>query len=117
MANATTPVTKVDYGRQASRSLVNAILEAARNNDPGRVAELTSLFREFVRDGFAPMLKEARESVPPKSPAAEQLADIQTQANKDLTELKGQLSAGEVGASQQVQAAVKQLDELTEQLK
>ena len=104
--------------RAASRSLVNAIGEAARVEDAERVAELTGLFRTVVVDGLLPTLAEAKLGVPPGSPADRDLRAVRGNSAKDVNELKGSISANsKVGGNQRVKSELKQLDELAEQLK
>ena len=64
LSRADTPVKRVEQCRNASRSLVNAIRHAADANDAERVAELTGLFREFVREGLAPTIEDAKRVRP-----------------------------------------------------
>ncbi len=109
------PVDRAAHCRLASRSLVNAIQEAARSEDAERVAELTGLYRTIVRDGLVPTLEEAKRGVTPNSPAAEALRLVRDNSVKDVADLKTALPP--VGNNQRVKDALKQLDELAEALK
>jgi hypothetical protein len=118
MSATSDPVQRAVRCREASLSLVAAVGEAARAEDAERVAELTGLFREVVRDGLVPTMNEARQSVPPQSPGAQKLRDLQTLATNDVSGLKTAIPAsGKVGDNPRVKDARKQLDELTEALK
>ena len=104
--------------RDATRSLVNAILRAAEAEDAERVAELTGLFRAVVIDGLVPTLAEAQVGVTPGSPADVKLREERGKSVKDVSELKAAIPAtGKVGDSPRVKDALKQLDELADALK
>lgn len=118
ISNADAPVKRVEACRNASRSLVNAIRHAADADDAERVAELTGLFREFVRDGLAPTLSDAKRDVPPESPDGKQLRRQQDLAAGDLQDVKAALGKGEkLNQSQRVKDEAKALEELTDALK
>ena len=109
------PVERATHCRAASRSLVNAIQEAARAEDAERVAELTDLYRTVVRDGLLPTLAEAKRDAAPGSPAEVTLREVRTNSTNDVSQLKTALTS--VGSNQRVQENFKHLDELTEALK
>jgi hypothetical protein len=118
MSKPGTQVQRVERCRQTSLPLVNAIRDAAKVEDAERVAELTNLFGAFVRDGLAPTLADAKRNVPPQSPDAVKLHELQGSAVKDLNELReSATSTGKLANSPRVKDALKQLDELNEQLK
>ncbi|MCS6864807.1 MAG: hypothetical protein RMJ56_18425 [Gemmataceae bacterium] len=114
MANTShSTAARVEHCRRASRSLINAILQAAERGDAERVVMLTNLFGDFVRDGLSPLLEEVKARIDPQSPEGERLGVIQQQARADLQELKLTLTTGAVRDNQRVQESLKQLDELT----
>ena len=118
MSGSDTPVKRVEHCRSASRSLVNAILEAARGEDAERVAELTGLLRTVVSEGLVPTLEEAKRGVTPKSPADVKLREVRANAAKDMSDVKAAIPAtGKVGDSPRVKDALKQLDDLADALK
>jgi hypothetical protein len=118
MSAASDPVQRAERCRGAARSLANSIEQAVKAEDAERVAELTGLFRELVHDGLVPTMNEARESVPPQSKAAEQLAQLRSHAANDVKDLKTAIPAsGKLSDNPRVKDALKQLDELAEVLK
>jgi hypothetical protein len=103
--------------RDASLSLANAIGEAANAENAERVAVLTNLFRDVVRDGLVPTLTEARNSVPPQSPGAQQVRDLQSLASNDIIRIQSSIpSSGAMGDSPRIKDARKQLEDLAEAL-
>ncbi|MFM8271088.1 MAG: hypothetical protein ACKODX_02020 [Gemmata sp.] len=100
---------------KAALALANAIRDAAARQDAARVAELTALFRDVVKDGLLPTLKRGDDTVPPQSPAAATLRRVREAAAKDVSSLKAAIPAvGKVGESARVRDALKGLDELVE---
>jgi hypothetical protein len=115
ISNADAPVRRVESCRGASLSLVNAIRHAADADDAERVAELTGLFRDFVREGLAPTLKEAQRDVPPESPDGKRLRELGDIAARDLTDLRAAIGKSEkLNQNPRVKDAAKGLDELGE---
>jgi hypothetical protein len=104
---------RVEHGRRVSRSLINAILQAVERGDAERVAVLTNLFHDFVRDGLSPLLHDAKTRIDPQSPEGQRLVAIHQQAGADLNELKTTLATGAIRDHHRVQESLKQLDELT----
>ncbi len=118
LSNADAPVKRVEACRNASRSLVNAIQHAAGADEAERVAELTGLFRDFVREGLAPTLADARRDVPPESPDAVRLRELSATAARDLADLKAAIGKNEtITQNPHVKEALKALDELRDSLK
>jgi|GEM_PF-3279458 len=117
ISSADTAVNRVEHCRNASRSLVNAIQQAATAEDAERVAVLTDLFRDFVREGLLPTLDDAKRDVPAESPDGKRLRDLRLKAAGDLNDLKKASSTGKLSDSQRVKDAIKQLDEVSEALK
>ena len=118
MSGSDTPVKQVEHCRNASRSLVNAILDAARAEDAERVAELTGLLRTVVAEGLVPSLEEAKRGITPQSPADLKLREVRASAAQDMSDLKAALpAAGKAGDSPRVKDNLKQLDDLTDALK
>lgn len=118
ISSADTAVTRVEQCRKASRSLVNAVQQAATAEDAERVAVLTELFRDFVREGLLPTLDDAKRDVPPESPDGKRLRDLRLKAAGDLNDLKKAASSpGKLSDNQRVKEAVKQLDDISEALK
>lgn len=104
---------RVEHGRRVSRSLVNAILQAAERGDAERAAVLTNLLHDFVRDGLSPLLQDAKTRIDPQSPEGQQLVAIHQQAGADLNELKTTLATGAIRDHHRVQESLKQLEALT----
>jgi hypothetical protein len=118
MSNAGTQVDRVEQCRMVSRSLVNAIGQAAEAQNAERVAELTDLFGSFARGGLVPTIDEAKRDIPPQSPDALKLRPIRESAANDLAYLRTTISQNEkVRENQHVKDVLKQLDDLTEALK
>ena len=111
------PVQRASLCRGAARSLANAIEQAAKAENAERVAELTGLFRDVVRDGLVPTMNEAQASVPPQSKAAKQLAQLRKYTTDDVDGLKATIPAGKLADNPRVKDALKQLDELAAALK
>jgi hypothetical protein len=113
MSAADRTVDRAARCREASRALVNAIQQAAGDQDAERVAELTGLFRVVLADGLAPLLEDAGRGVTPESPEGRRLREVRDTAARDVTDLRASIPAtGKVGDSPRVRDALKQLDEL-----
>jgi hypothetical protein len=109
---------RVEKCRDAARLLAHAVRDAAAKEDAERVAELTALFREVVRDGFLPTYNDAIQKVTPGSPAAEELKKQREHAAGDVNGLKAAIpTSGKVGENARVRDELKQLEELSAQLK
>jgi hypothetical protein len=118
LSDANDPVTRAQRCRDTSLSLAQAIRQAATAEDAERVYELTGLFREVVRDGLVPTMKEAQQLVPPQSPGAKNLSDLRGYAAADVAGLKIVIPAGgKMSENPRVKEVLKQLDELAEALK
>jgi hypothetical protein len=117
MSTASDPVDRAERCRYTARTLVNAIQDAARAEDAARVAELTTLFRSVVVEGLIPTLNDAKQNVTPESPGAKKLGEVQTNSVRDVTDLKAAATTGKLADNPHVKAALKQIDELNEQLK
>jgi hypothetical protein len=112
------PVQRAVRCRDAALSLAGAVGEAARADDAERAVELTDLFREVVRDGLVPTIREAQLGVTPESPGGLKLRELRALATNDVRGIKTALPAGSAaGDNPRVRDALKQLDELTEALK
>lgn len=116
LSKATTVEDRAERCRGAALSLLRAIEAAAKTEDAERVAELTGLFREVVRDGLVPTLEEGQLAVTPESPSGRKLRDLRGAAATDLNYLRAVIPAGKVADNPRVRDAVKNLDELTEAL-
>jgi hypothetical protein len=115
LAGADRIENRAEECHKAALALANAIRDAAARQDAERVAELTTLFRDVVRDGLLPTLKQGKETVSPQSPAAEKLRKVSEAATKDVTDLKAAIpTTGKVGENARVRDALKGLDELKE---
>lgn len=114
LAAADTPEKRAEECRRSSLALANAIQDAAAANDADRVAELTGLFRDVVRDGLAPTITHGLAVVNPQSPAAKKLREVRTYATDDLTKVKAATAKLD---HPRLKDAAKQLDELGELLK
>jgi hypothetical protein len=118
MSAAGDPVQRAERCRGAARSLANAIEDAARQENPDRVAELAGLFRDLVRDGLVPTIEDAQRGVPPESPSGRRLRDLRGTAAKDVSDLKAAVAApGTLGDNPLIKDVRKQLDELADALK
>jgi DNA primase len=118
LSNANTPVQRAEHCRAAAKTLANAIQDAATKQEAERIAELTGLFREVVRDALVPTLRDAQTNIAPESPDAKRLRELRELANADLAVLKAAIpTTGKVAENARVKSALKQLEELTESLK
>jgi hypothetical protein len=109
---------RAEQCRRAAKALASAIQDAAARHEAERVAELSGLFREVVRDALLPTLEHGRQTVPAESPAGRQLQAVRDGSARDLSELRAALPAtGKVGDSARVKDAVRELDQLGEKLK
>ena len=95
--------------RSASLALANEIQKAATADDAERVAELTDLFRDVVKDGLVPTITDGLSAVNPVSPAAVKLREVRGEAVRDVTNVK--TATGKWAANPRVRDALKQLDE------
>ncbi len=117
LSSADTVDKRAERCRNASKALANAIQDAADKQEAERVAVLTDLFREVVRDGLLPTLKDGKQTVPPESPAAKKLREVRDASAQDIAELKAALpKTGKVAESPRIKDAFKQLDEVAEVL-
>jgi hypothetical protein len=118
MSKAGQPVDRAVKCREASQALVNAIQQAATTEDAERVAVLMGLYRELVRDGLMPTIEEAKVGIPPNSPADLKLRGVREKYATNVSELRTHAtSTGKLANNPRVKEALKQLDELNEQLK
>lgn len=118
LSRADRPEQRVEECRKAAQLLADAARDAAGKQDAERVAELTGLFRDVVRDGFLPTYAKGTQEVTPGSPADRKIKEQRELAVRDVTGLKAAIPAsGTVGENARVRDALKQLDELAEQLK
>jgi hypothetical protein len=118
MSAADTPEDRAARCRSAALALANEIQMAAAAGDAERVAELTVLFRDVVRDGLAPTIAEGLKAATPESPSARKLREVRGLATSDVNDLKTKIPAsGKLAENPRVKDSLKQLDELTESLK
>lgn len=118
LSAASDPATRAERCRDASVSLANAIKDAAAAENAERVAELTGLFGEVVRDGLVPTLDAAQQTVTPESPSGRKLREVRAAAAVDLINLKAAIPAsGKVGDNPRVKDALQQLDLIAPSLK
>ena len=103
--------------RKTAKTLANYLERAAKDEqDPDRVAEMTGLLTELVRDGLAPNLAVARQTFTPTSPQGKLVAELGETAVKDLDDVKAAIPAGKVGDDEKVKAALAALAALRPQL-
>ena len=76
LSAADRPEDRAARCRSASLALANAIQQAAAAEDADRVAELTALFCDLVRDGLVPTIDDGQRVVPPESPSAKKLREV-----------------------------------------
>jgi hypothetical protein len=113
LADADSSLKRAEVCRQTARTLANALNRAADDQNPDRVAELANLFGDVVRDGLVPNLDHAKKSIPPQSPDAKRLREVNDWAKNDLSEVRKALEMpGKVGDSDKVKAALKTLESL-----
>ena len=118
MSAADTPERRAEECRKSSLALAHAIRDAAAAEDAERVAELTVLFRNLVRDGLVPVINDGLKVVTPKSPASDQILLVRELAGKDVTALKAKIPAsGKLAENAKVKESLKQLDEVADLLK
>jgi hypothetical protein len=103
--------------RKTAKTLANYLERAAKDEqDPDRVAEMTALLTELVRDGLAPNLTVARQTNPKGSPRHKEVVALGETAVKDLDDVKAAIPAGKVGDDEKVKAALAALAALRPQL-
>lgn len=118
LASPDTPEKKAEDCRGAALALANAIHDAAAADDAERVAELTPLFRDLVRDGLVPTINDGLKVVTPESPAAKKLRAVRGYAVEDVAKVKARLSAGsKLTDNARVRESLKELDQLANELK
>ncbi|MBN9120586.1 MAG: hypothetical protein J0I06_15775 [Planctomycetes bacterium] len=115
LSAADTPDRRAEECRRSALNLANAIGAAAAAEDAERVAELTGLFRDIVRDGLVPTINDGLATVPPQSPAARKLREVQGHAADDVTKVKA--ATGKWAENPRIKDALKQLDQVAEGLK
>ena len=107
LANAGNPLERATACRGTARSLANALMVAAGNDDPDRVAELADLMTEVIQEGLVPNLEVAERTVQPGSPQAARLAELKTIAAQDLDDIGTAVPAGtQLTDNQKVKAAL-----------
>jgi hypothetical protein len=117
MSAADTPEKRAEECRSSSQALAHAIEKAAAAEDAERVAELTVLFRDLVRDGLVPILNEGLKMVPPESPTAKKLREVRGWAGEDVTKVKAAIPASsKLADNARVKESLKQLDEVADLL-
>jgi hypothetical protein len=115
---ADTPERRAEECRKSSLALAHEIQRAAAAEDAERVAELTVLFRNLVRDGLVPVINDGLSVVPPQSPAFKKLREVRGYAAADVTDLKAKIPASaKLSDNARVKESLKQLDEVAELLK
>lgn len=118
LAKSNTSVDKADGCRRMSRTLVDALGRAVGEQDPDRVAELSTHLESVVRDALAPSLDEARGLIPDDSPEAAKLKLVRQKSSDDLNAAIASIpDAGKVGTSARVKDAREKLSLLRDRLK
>jgi len=108
LSAADRPEDRAARCRSAALALANAIQQAAAAEDAERVAELTSLYCDLIRDGLVPTITDGLQVIPPESPSAKKLREVRGLAVGDVAKVKAVVPAGE---------SAKQLDKVAEMLK
>ncbi len=106
---------QVSECRGAVATLGRALAACAENPDPdaSRLIDLSEQVVQLVRTGLAPALEKAREQVPPGSPGAERLKQIEDQTAGELGACRGLLpTTGRLGALPQLAEAREKLGAL-----
>lgn len=118
LSSSDTPDKKAEDCRSAALALANAIHDAAAAGDTERVAELTPLFRDLVRDGLVPTITAGLDVVTPQSPAAKKLREVRGYTVEDVAKVKARLSAdAKLADNARVKESLQELDQLTKELK
>lgn len=105
-----TALDRADECRRVADRLGREVQDAARLNNPDRVAEVGDHLGAVVADGLVPNLTDARDGISPKSPEFKRLQDVHREAFDGLTRTVNAIPTdGEVGASAKVQAAREKL--------
>lgn len=117
LSSPDTPEKKAEDCRGSALALANAIHDAAAADDTERVAELTALFRDLVRDGLVLTINDGLKAVNPKSPAAQKLREVRGYAVDDLAKVKTRLSVGKSADNARVKESLNDLDKLANELK
>ncbi len=117
LSRADTPQERAKQCRAAAKALATAIQAAATKQEAERVAELTTLFRDVLRDALLPALENGKRLVTPGSPGEEQLLRTWSYAAQDLSEVKTAIPAtGKVAENARVKDAMKDIDALADKL-
>lgn len=104
--------------RSASLALANAIQQAAAAEDADRVAELTRLFCDLLRDGLAPTISDGLQAIPPQSPSAVKLREVRGLAVGDVSRVQSAIPAGgKLAANDGVKESLTRLATVAEMLK
>jgi len=113
ISNADDSLARAEACQRTARTLANYLERAAGDGDPDRVAELAGLFSQVIREGLMPNLDAAKQSINPKSPRADILKRVNTQARGDLDGvLKSIPAEGKLADSDRVKAALRAIQEL-----
>jgi hypothetical protein len=109
LSSADTPEDRAARCRGSALALANAIQQAAAADDADRVAELTALYCDLVRDGLVPMLAESQRLVPPESPSGKKLREVRGHATADVSRVRA--------ANEKVKGPLARLDAISDELK
>lgn len=115
---ADSTVGRLEACQATARVLGVALNHAAKADDADRVVELGNHLELLVRDGFVPMLDEAKIHITKQSPEYARLKAAQDNATANLDEARSaMIDAGKLGESAKVREVAGKLSGLREKLK
>ncbi|AWM39916.1 hypothetical protein GobsT_16970 [Gemmata obscuriglobus] len=115
LSRADTPEDRAQQCHKAARVLASAAQHAADRQEAERVAELTGLFHNVVRDALLPTLADGNRLVTPGSPSERKLLETHAALVQDVRDLKAAIpTTGKVAENDRVRAELKKLNELGE---
>jgi hypothetical protein len=114
---ANTPEDRAVRCHRTSLHLANEIERAAKANDKERVAELTGLFCDQVRDGLVPTINDGLRTVNPVSPAATKLREVRQLAGQDVARVQAAVpTVNTLTPNNRNETLIRRLDEVAGQL-
>jgi hypothetical protein len=118
LGGADSPLKRATICRESVRWLAGEVGEAVAAENPDRVTELGGHLEAMIRDGLAPNLDNARQTITPESPDWARLKATRENALGDLDGVRDALAApGKVGDHAKVKDLRGKLDGLRERLK
>lgn len=118
MANANSPLRRVEVCQRAASDLSRTMRSAAQADDPARVAELGDYLHVVFAEALLPNLSEARASIPDGSPDAERLRELRTAVVAEATQAEASIPAtGKLATSMRINDLRGKLRDIRDRLK